>query len=121
MAQPLTIEQAIARQEGFFLDGSRAQRNNNPGNIVFGPFAERFGGVLESALLGGDARFAHFPTAAQGWQALWTLLHEDYAGLTVTELVHKYAPSSDHNDEAAYVANLCAWCDLSPTDIPIPV
>ncbi len=53
---------AIARMEGFYAAGSRAQRNNNPGNIVWGEFTQEHGALhIEVTPAGEKARFAVFP------------------------------------------------------------
>lgn len=107
----MTLQEAIARQEGFLVPGSRANRNNNPGNIEFGEFAIAHGAT------GSDGRFAIFPDAATGFAALTALLVNFYKGLTLPQFVEKYAPSSE-NDTGAYVQNLSSWTGLNP-DQPI--
>ena len=81
------------------IDGkARNVRNLNPGNIVYGELAKKFGGTLESGV--DNPRFAKFASAESGVAALYTLL-VDYQkkGLdTIEKIVPKYAPSSDGND-----------------------
>ena len=48
--------------------GDRNWRNNNPGNIEYGPFAMKYGAT------GSDGRFAIFPTEEQGRMAQDALL-----------------------------------------------
>ena len=111
---PLTLDQAIARMEGFYAQGqipNRPQRNNNPGDIEFGPFAQRFGASS------GDPRFAIFPSVAQGFLCLQALLRSDhYAGLTVAQCIERYAPSVENNTEV-YIAAVCHWTGRQPTDL----
>jgi hypothetical protein len=73
--------------------GSRAWRNNNPGNL------------RSSSLQAGTADgFAVFNTESEGNEAMWRLLQSArYQGLTLQELVNKYAPASDNNNTAAYM------------------
>jgi hypothetical protein len=76
--------------------GDRNWRNNNPGNIQYGPFAEKFGAI------GSDGRFAIFPTEAQGRMAQDALLKsKNYASLSLADAIKRYAPSNE-NDPRAY-------------------
>ena len=62
--------------------GSRAWRNNNPGNIRSGDFADEHGAI------GAAAGFAVFPDYATGHAALKALLKTDvYASKTIVEAV----------------------------------
>lgn len=78
---------------------TRAERNNNPGNIEDGPFARRQYGYV-----GGDGRFAKFSSAEAGFAAMENLLRgRGYAGggrNTISKIIHKYAPSSENNVNA---------------------
>lgn len=80
---------------------TRAERNNNPGNIEDGPFARRQYGYV-----GGDGRFAKFSSADAGFAAMENLLRgRGYAGggrNTIARIIAKYAPSSENN-VGAYV------------------
>jgi len=90
------------------VSGNRNERNNNPGNIEFGPFALKHGAI------GSDGRFAIFPSMELGAAAQRALL-EVYgrAGVhTVEGVVNKWAPSSE-NDTAAYVADVTKRSGLS--------
>lgn len=113
-ALPLTLAQAIARVEGWYAPGqvpNRPQRNNNPGDIEFGPFAQRFGAVS------GDPRFAIFPTAECGFAALEALLKApSYIGLTIEQAVNRFAPASENN-VGMYVAACCHWTGRQPGDV----
>jgi hypothetical protein len=80
---------------------SRGIRNNNPGNLEYGPFAKALGAT------GSDGRFATFPTMAAGVAAHERLL-QNYMrdGFdTVTKIVSKYAPPSE-NDTAGYIKSV---------------
>lgn len=80
---------------------TRAERNNNPGNIEDGAFARRQFGYA-----GGDGRFAKFTSAEAGFAAMENLLRgRGYAGggrNTIASIIAKYAPSSENN-VGAYV------------------
>ena len=90
--------------------GSRNWRNNNPGNIEFGPFAEKYGAV------GSDGRFAVFPTYEAGRAAKEALLFssEGYAGKTIAGAISRYAPASDGNDTAGYIAAVASAAGVDP-------
>ncbi len=78
-------------------EGSRNWRNNNPGNIEFGPFARSMGAI------GTDGRFAVFPTYEMGRKAKQTLLwgSKGYRGKTIAGAIARYAPTFE-NDTGAY-------------------
>lgn len=81
-------------------EGTRASRNNNPGNIEFGDFARSQGAV------GSDGRFAVFPTPNAGYQAMRALLSgERYGNLTVAQAITKWAPPSE-NDTQGYISSI---------------
>jgi hypothetical protein len=82
---------SIVRQEG-----TLAWRNNNPGNLEYGPFARSQGAI------GSDGRFAIFPSYEAGRQAKENLLFNtnSYRNLTISEAVSRYAPSVENNTGA---------------------
>lgn len=115
----MTIAEAIAHQEGFYVQGSRAQRNNNPGNVVAGTFALHYGccGSDRKGIAYGEPGFAIFPTIDDGWRCLEAVLGTPrYRGRTVEQMVAIYAPASDGNDIAAYTKAICEMTGLKPTD-----
>jgi hypothetical protein len=113
----LTFIEAIARQEGFYVPGSRANRNNNPGNIEWGAFAEEHGATrIEACPAGETPRFAFFPDAATGFDAMRALLADAYSGLPVEAALNKWAPPIE-NQTSVYVADVCAWTGLTPDTI----
>ena len=74
--------------------GARNWRNNNPGNLEFGSFAESKGAI------GSDGRFAVFPTLEQGSKAKEDLLFgKNYANLSIEQAISKYAPPNENNTE----------------------
>lgn len=78
------------RREG----GTRAWRNNNPGNIEYGEFARRQGAV------GSDGRFAVFPSYAVGRNAKREMLFgrdSKYIDLTISRAIARYAPDFENN------------------------
>jgi hypothetical protein len=87
--------------------GTRAWRNNNPGNIRAGRFANRTGAIGEA---GG---FAIFPDEARGRRAIDALLRtETYHKLTVGGAIARYAPPNE-NDTGQYVRNIEEFTGLS--------
>jgi len=85
----------IAMKDGSVVrrEGTRAWRNNNPGNIEFGEFAKKHGAV------GTDGRFAVFPTYEDGRNAKMSLLFEtsSYKNLSITDAINRYAPPFENN------------------------
>lgn len=102
----LTFMEAIAREEGFNVEGSRPNRNNNPGDIEYGRFAKAHGATA------GDPRFAIFPDADSGFSAMRALLQGAYLGLTVEQALNKWAPPVENNTNA-YLANVLNWTGLT--------
>jgi hypothetical protein len=89
--------------------GSRSWRDNNPGNIEAGPFADAHGAT------GSDGRFAIFPNAATGMQALVSLLSSDgYQELTIEQAMERYAPP-DENDTDAYTSFIAENVGVDPS------
>jgi len=111
---PLTLLEAISREEGFGIPGKRATRNNNPCDLEFKPWETAFDAVLETIPAGyeEEPRFACFPTPEAGFAAARALLTKDYLGLTIQQFVAKFAPSSENNVQA-YVAALCEMCGVT--------
>lgn len=69
--------------------GTRAWRNNNPGNLRYYDFAKANGAIGEAG------KFAVFPDEKTGMQALYKLLQTDsYKNLTIAGALKRYAPST---------------------------
>lgn len=76
--------------------GSRAWRNNNPGNLEY---HDQKGAIGKEQA----GRFAKFATEEDGMNALKETLRTVYKGKLPAELTKNYAPPGDgHNDPAAY-------------------
>lgn len=90
----------------------RGIRNNNPGNLNF---AHQAGAVLEP---GPNARFARFPTAEAGLEALRDQLTRYIVrdGIdTVAGIISKWAPPSENNT-AAYIRGVAHALGAEPDD-----
>lgn len=83
--------------------GTRAWRNNNPGNIEYGNFAKSKGAI------GTDGRFAVFSTYQEGRDAKEALLFESpsYRNRTIISAIHRYAPQFE-NDTNSYARQIAA-------------
>jgi hypothetical protein len=109
----LTFCEAIAREEGWDANGpskNRCQRDDNPGDICYGRFAIAHGAT------GTDGRFAIFPDAQTGFNAMSALLEASYLGMTVSRAIYRYAPPTE-NDTDRYIRNVCAWTGLTPESV----
>lgn len=112
------IDTGIANFEGFNLPGSRAARNNNPGNIQYGPFAQNYGAI------GSDSNgFAIFPDTNTGFGATDALVG-NYAsqGLSLRQLINKWnPPGASGNSQQInqnYVGSISQQTGINP-DAPI--
>ena len=82
-------------------EGSRAWRNNNPGNIR--------SARNEIGSAGGFAVFADYDT---GFNAINTLLSSDkYSKLSIFDAISNYAPPTE-NDTANYQSMIAEWTGL---------
>lgn len=89
--------------------GSLAWRNNNPGNIRAGSFAEGHGAFAGKSSGG----FAVFATQQQGFDAIIALLKTaTYSSKTIAKAISTYAPSADSNDPVAYANNVAKWTGM---------
>jgi hypothetical protein len=87
--------------------GDRATRNNNPGNIEAGSYADSQGAI------GTDGRFAVFGSRLTGMRAQAGLVFgKNYANLSLRQAIEKYAPSFENNS-AAYAAAVAAAAGVS--------
>lgn len=101
--------------------GPRNMRNNNPGNIEDGPFAQSLPGYA-----GSDGRFAIFTDPKAGSSAQVALLGSyGRRGIkTVQDAINRWAPASDNNDPVAYAKFVAQRLGVSPNqeiDLTDPV
>lgn len=96
-----SLAAAIQTFEGYY-PGTRAYRNNNPGNLKF---------AGQPGTTGQDDKgFAIFATFVDGWNALITLIRKrisQHPTWTILDFFMSYAPPSDNNDTTGY-ANFVA-------------
>lgn len=103
----------IIKREAYFApgenpkypNGTLAWRNNNPGNIIFGDLAKKYGSTTfyHHPVTGHD--FAIFPTHEQGFNAMVELLKNACSGKssiykpewTLIQFFTKYSPIRDKN------------------------
>lgn len=79
------------------VGGDWTWRNQNPGNLGAGAWANRHGAIGKA---GGFAVFADYDT---GKKAIFELLQgPDFSGLSIWDAIPRYAPSSDHNNVKWY-------------------
>lgn len=86
---------AIATAEGFFVNGSRPQRNNNPGDIM------------------SNGQFVVYSTTEDGWSALYGQVYKMFYGgsayynpsMTISQVAYYYANGSGDPTGAANWAN----------------
>ena len=81
-------------------DGTRAWRNNNPGNI-------RPGKSIRALSVGQAGGFMVFPDENTGMQAIVTLLKTNmYQQKTLGQAIYTWAPPSDGNNTGKYQRNV---------------
>jgi len=86
VAQPITYRGADGKVEQK-IGGTAAWRDNNPGNIVYGPFAKAHGAIGFQVLGGDGNRNAIFPTMEAGEAAQRDLLFKGkYSNRMISEL-----------------------------------
>ena len=106
----MTLLEGMAKMEGFGRPNARPTKNNNPGDLEYGPFAKAHGAI------GTDGRFAIFPDPATGFSAMRALLQTKYGGMTLEDALNKYAPPVE-NQTNVYLKDVCSFVGCQPTDI----
>lgn len=80
--------------------GSVNWRTNNPGNLVYGPFAKKHGAI--GSITASGHKFAVFPSMEAGKKAMQALLLGKYRNKSIAGMLKKYAPPST-NDTQSYI------------------
>ena len=107
MGAPAPIQQGTGR--------TRAERNNNPGNLEYSPNNDWVGKLSRDKSI--EKRFERFQTAAHGVRALAVLL-QNYgkSGINSIEgIVSKFAPKNENNTQA-YIAALSKRLGVGGSD-----
>ena len=87
---------------------TRADRNNNPGNLT--------GDDKWQGMVGKDGRFVQFQSYELGSRALAKNLMNGAVGKTVEDYMNKYAPKSE-NDTNAYIKNVSKALGKEPGSV----
>jgi len=111
-----TIAATIQKVEGYY-PGSLAYRDNNPGNLIF---VGQPGAVQGPPMPGTKYYYASFPSYDAGYQALLSQV-KTYGsqGLTIQQMMNKYAPATDANgnptgnDPTGYANSIAASLGVS--------
>lgn len=92
---------------------ARGCRNNNPLNIRYNT------GNCWVGQTGSDGQFCKFSSPKFGVRAAVKILQK-YASqdskLTISDIINKWAPSTDGNNTDAYIATVCKAMNMLPTD-----
>lgn len=94
--------------------GSRSWRNNNPGNIIAGDYADSMGAIGKDKMSNGHI-MAIFPTEEMGRAAKEQLIFRgaSYKNLKLSDAISRYAPEFNSNgkrinDTPQYIKNVLA-------------
>lgn len=111
------LGEAIAQMEGFY-PGTRAWRNNNPGNLR--DYRNAAGNwAIWPDLPHDSAGFPQFASATEGWNAMFRDLQIKISrGLNLEQLISAWAPPGDGNDTASYVRFVANRLGIA-TDVPL--
>lgn len=97
------------------INAPRGIRNNNPGNIEDGKFAQSQPGYA-----GSDGRFAIFESPQAGSSAASNLIgaYGNKGINTISGIINRWAPAADNNNTSAYIAAVSKATGI-PSDQPI--
>ncbi len=103
---------AIAQQEGYFANGDNLpKRNKNPGDLRAAPW-------LPSPKIVNGYWVAD--SDAMGIAGLYHQVALNVArGYTLRKLLQAWAPASDGNNEATYLANVMSGTGIYTPDVPL--
>jgi hypothetical protein len=99
----------VVYQDEVRVGGTKAWRNNNPGNIIGGAWANAHGAI------GTAFDMAVFPDEATGAAAIPALLRTArYQAMTIREAISTYAPPRENNTEA-YIQHVTTGAHVPET------
>lgn len=115
------LANAVARREGYGAAGKPniPTRLNNPGDLMFAHQT----GAVPHPVVGVDGKtrvYAAFATPAAGFYALKAQIRLDASrGETLAQFVNRYAPASDGNDPASYLAYVMKAMGVSDSSVTL--
>jgi hypothetical protein len=96
---------------------TKGQRNNNPGNIKYGPGVAKLKGLAEPP---SDGTMCRFTSMAMGVRAIAVVLetyYDRHGLITVRQLIRRWAPPGvDANPESTYIAFVAKRLGVEPDD-----
>jgi len=103
------------------VGNDRSIRNNNPGNIEFRPWQQKYGAVLEEpigyanpAAGKGGPRFSKFPTPELGYEALLELVGKyQESNMTITKMIETYAPRFENDNVNKRIQQMTSFFGVS--------
>lgn len=112
-----TLDAAIAQAEGYNTQGTIAQTQNNPGNLVYNDYTKSLGATGP-----GAKGIAIFPDVETGMNAEDALVsHYATQGLTLDQLSQNWAPSNAPGNDAStpntWASNVASYLGV-PTSTP---
>jgi hypothetical protein len=107
------LADAIQVFEGFY-PGSRAYRNNNPGNLEYHNQPGTTGADLQNRQPPGYAIFATYEAGRTALEALIRLRIAQHSAWTLLDFFYSYAPPSDNNDPDGYASTVARLVGVSP-------
>jgi len=93
----------------YTVRGSISYRQNNPGNIRPGEFADRHGAIGQA---GGFAVFSSYEAGRAAKQAL--MFGPSYSSKTIRQAIERYAPATDNNNPRVYSNTIARDLGISP-------
>lgn len=111
------FSEGIALAEGFYVAGSRAARNHNPGNMTLDLIGKK---------IGMDGMFVVYANDADGWANLRRQVEKILTNasgiydsqMTLREIGQKYANTSPPDEQLAWAINVASKLGI---DIDTPV
>ena len=106
------IADAIAYAEGFYVSGSRPQRNNNPGDLTRD---------ITGTAIGNDGIYMVYGNAGDGWDALYQQVRLMFGGSSIYNSAMSIAEMASHytsTEQSAWAANVASRLGVS-VDTPL--